>query len=64
MSPIETVNLLAKHMQALHGDTILYFSNEESVSTGSRREMLEYDIASVKKCIDSLERFIVKPNEI
>jgi len=58
MNPIEIIQILPKHVQALYSDGVLYFSGEESIATLDRKSLLINDIKLIKEYLDSLEKIL------
>lgn len=59
MNPIEIIQTLPKHVQALYSDGVLYFSGEESIATTERKSLLINDIKLIKDHLENLEKFLV-----
>ncbi len=58
LDPSEIIRLLPKCIQALHNDSILYFSGEPAIATEERKNTLLNDIKLIKEQIASLEKII------
>lgn len=58
MNPIEIVQSLPKHMQALYSDAVLYLSNESTIATPERKTLLLNNIQFIKAQIEALEKAI------
>jgi len=59
MNPIEIIQILPKHVQALYSDGVLYFSGEESIATTDRKSLLINDIKLIKDHLENLEKSLV-----
>ena len=59
MNPIEIIQILPKHVQALYSDGVLYFSGEESIATSDRKSLLINDIKLIKDYLENLEKALV-----
>lgn len=59
MNPIEIIQILPKHVQALYSDGVLYFSGEESIATADRKLLLINDMKLIKDHIENLEKSLV-----
>lgn len=58
MNPIEIIQILPKHVQALYSDGVLYFSGEESIATSDRKSLLVNDIKLIKDHLENLEKIL------
>ncbi|HNQ21088.1 MAG TPA: hypothetical protein PKI46_08515 [Bacteroidales bacterium] len=58
MNPIEIVQSLPKHMQALYSDAVLFLSNESTIATPERKTLLLNNIQFIKAQIEALEKAI------
>lgn len=54
----EIIRILPKCIQAVHNDSILYFSGEPAIATEERKNTLLNDIKLLKEQISSLEKII------
>jgi hypothetical protein len=50
------MQLLPKYMQALYNDSVLYFSDEETVATSERKAMLAKDIMMIEELLTFLKK--------
>jgi hypothetical protein len=50
------MQLMPKYMQALHNDSILYFSDEETIATPERKIMLTKDITMIEELLAFLKK--------
>ena len=58
MNPIDIVQSLPKHMQALYSDAVLFFSNEPTLAIPERKTLLLNNIQFIKAQIEALEKAI------
>jgi len=59
---VKTLKLLPMHVQALHNDSVLYFSDEETIATSERQDMLVNDIRMIEDLLSVVKRNLVIPN--
>jgi hypothetical protein len=57
-NPIEIIQILPRYANALCYDGALYFSDEPTIATQSRRAILLNDIAMIKEQIEALEKIM------
>lgn len=50
------LQLLPKYMQALNNDSVLYFSDEETIATPERKVLLTKDIAMIEELLTFLKK--------
>ena len=53
------MQLLPKYMQALYNDSVLYFSDEETVATPERKAILTKDITMIEELLTFLKKNLV-----
>lgn len=58
----KSLKLLPMHVQALQNDSLLYFSEEETIATSERQNMLLNDIRIIEDLLSVVRRSLVIPN--
>lgn len=58
MNPIDIVQSLPKHMQALYSDAVLFLSNDPAIAIPERKTLLLNNIQFIKAQIEALEKAI------
>ena len=58
MNVAEIIQILPKYVQALYSDSILYFSDEETIATPERKSLVIRDIKLIQEKLSFLEQVL------